>query len=78
MKIDKNKKINHIIVSFTNHHNAISIDRVPSKTKIGKYSRYFSNSLLCKFEASSATKTFLFLLKTHKRKQVQLQWTSGF
>ena len=29
-------KINHIMVCFTNHYNTISIDRLPSKTKIGK------------------------------------------
>ena len=38
IKIAKNTKINHVIVSFTNHYNAISIDRLSSKTKIGKYS----------------------------------------
>ena len=59
-------KINHIMVSFTNHYNAISIDRLPSKTKIGKYSGYFNNSLLSKSEVSSATKTFLFSIKTKK------------
>ena len=54
------------MVSFTNHYNAISIDRRPSKTKIGKYSWYFNNSFLCKPEVSSATESFLFLLKnTH-------------
>ena len=59
-------KINLIMGSFTNHYNAISIDRFPSKTKIEKYSWYFNNSLLCKSGISSATKTFLFLLKTQK------------
>ena len=72
-------KINHIMVSFTNHYNAISIDRLPSKTKIGKCSWYFNNSLVCKSEVSSGTKTFLFLLKHHtQKKQVQLQWTPAF
>ena len=65
-KIAKNTKINRIMVSFTNHCNAISIDRLPSKTKIGKYSGYFNNSLLSKSEVSSATKTFLFSIKTKK------------
>ena len=37
-KIAKKLKINHIMVSFTNHYNAISIDKPPSKTKVGKYS----------------------------------------
>ena len=59
-----NTKINHIMVSFTDHYNDISIDRLPLKTKIRKISRYFDNYFLCKPEFSSMTKTFLFLLKT--------------
>ena len=35
-KIANNTKSNHILVSFTDHYNAISIDRLSSKTKIGK------------------------------------------
>ena len=56
----KNSKINHIMASFTNHYNAISIDRLPSKTKIEKYSWCFNNSLLCMSGVSPATKTFFF------------------
>ena len=66
IKIANNTKINHIMVSFTDHYNAISIDRLPSKSKIGKDSCNFNNSLLSKPEVSSATETFLFLLKTKK------------
>ena len=51
------------MVSFTDHYNAIFIDILPSKTKIGKDSWYFNNSLLRKREYSLTTKTFL-LLKT--------------
>ena len=76
IKIANNNKINHIIVSFTNYYNANSIDRLPSKTKIEKYSWYFNNILWCKSKVSSATKTFLFLLKTNKKK-AQLQWAPG-
>ena len=65
------------MVSFTNHYNAISIDRLPSKTKIGKYS-YFNNSLICKSEVSPATKTLLFLLKHTQKKEAQLQWILAF
>ena len=67
IKIANNNKINHIIVSFTNCYNANSID---------KYSWYFNNILWCKSKVSSATKTFLFLLKTNKKK-AQLQWAPG-
>ena len=67
-KISKNTKINHIMVSFTDYYNVISLDRLPSKTKIRKNSWYFNNSLLCKPEFSSVTRTFLFfLLKTQKK-----------
>ena len=58
--IANNTKFNHIMVSFTDHYNAISIDRLLSKTKIGKDSRYFNNSLLCKPEVSSHTRLFFF------------------
>ena len=36
IKIASNTKINHIMVSFTDHYNAIFIDRLPSKLKLGK------------------------------------------
>ena len=45
IKIANNTKINHIMVPFIDHSNAIFIDRFPSKTKIGKGSWYFNNSL---------------------------------
>ena len=35
IKMATNSRINHIMVSFTDHYNAIFIDRFPSKTKIG-------------------------------------------
>ena len=54
INIAKNTKINHIQVSFTDHYNAVSIDRIPSETKIGKDSWYFNNSFSY---SSSATKT---------------------
>ena len=38
INIASNIKINHITVSFTDHYNAIFIDRFPSKTNIGKES----------------------------------------
>ena len=36
LKIASNIKTNHIMISFTDHYNAIFIDIFPSKTKIGK------------------------------------------
>ena len=60
IKIASNTKINHIMVSFTDHYNAIFIDRLPSQTKIGKDSWHFNNSFLCKPEFSSTTKTCFY------------------
>ena len=76
IKIANNTNINHIMVSITDHYNAISIDRLPSKTKIGTDSWYFNNSLLCKPKFSSATKNFLSLLETQKIATLQ-QVTGG-
>ena len=45
IKTASNTKINHIMVSFTDHYNAILIDRFPSITKIGKDSWYFKVGL---------------------------------
>ena len=48
------------MVSFTDHYNAVSIDRLFSKTKIGNdsWKRFMKIILLCKPEFSSTTKTF--------------------
>ena len=59
-------KITYITISFSDHCNAISIDTLPSKTKIGKDSWYFNSSLLCKSDFSSGTKDLLSLPKTQK------------
>ena len=64
------------MVSFTDHYKTIFIDRFPSKTKIGKGSWYFNNSLLCKPKFSLTTKTFLFSLKTQNTTTLQ-QVTGG-
>ena len=61
------------MVSFTDHHNAISIGRLPSKAKVGKDSWYFNNSLLWKPEFSSTTKNlpiFQIAQKTTTLQQV--------
>ena len=66
------------MVSFTDYDNAISIDRLSSKTKIGKdsWKRFMKIILLCKPEFSSTTKTSIFLLKTQRTSTLQ-QVTSG-
>ena len=73
-KVATNTKINHIMVSFTDHYNAIFTDRFPSKTEAGKDSWYDNNSLLFKPEFSSTSKTS-FLLET--RKTTTLQQVTG-
>ena len=45
-----NTKSNHIMSSFADHYHAISIDGPSSKTKIGKGSLCFKNSILFKPE----------------------------
>ena len=61
------------MVSFTDYDNAISIDRLSSKTKIGKdsWKRFMKIILLCKPEFSSTTKTSIFLLKTQRTSTLQ-------
>ena len=54
-----------MMIFFTDHYNAISIERLPSKTKIGKWSGYLSNSLLYKPDFPSAKKDLLSLLTPH-------------
>ena len=51
------------MVTFTDYDNAISIDRLSSKTKIGKdsWKRFMKIILLCKPEFSSTTKTSFFI-----------------
>ena len=71
IKIASNTKINQIMVSFTDHYNATFIDRFLSKIKIGKDSWYLNNSLLCKTEFSSTSKTYCFLLETQKTTTLQ-------
>ena len=66
IKIASNTKINHIILSITDHYHAIFIYRFSSKIKIGKDSWYFNNSHLSKTEFSLTTKTFLFFIKNTK------------
>ena len=73
-----NTKINHIMVSFTDHYNDIFIDRFPSKTYIGKDSCYFNNSPLCKPEFSLTTDfSFFFFNQKHKTQPLFSKWLVG-
>ena len=75
IKIASNTKINHIMVSLTDHYNTIFIDRFLSKTKIGKDSWYFNNPFFCKPEFSLPTKTFNLKLLKFKTFQTFIKTT---
>ena len=55
------------MVYFTDDYNVISIEKPPSKTGMGKDSRYFNDSTLLKPDSSSITQNLLSLLKTQKK-----------
>ena len=63
-KIANNTKINHKMISFSDHYNALLIDRLSSKTKIGKDLWYFNNSILQNKDFCSTTKSLLYFLRT--------------
>ena len=64
------------MISFTDHYNAISIDRLPSKTKTGKESWYFNDSLACKTDFSSATKNYQKRQKPNIPQQVTGEYST--
>ena len=61
--IANNTNSNHIMIPFTDHYNAISLDRFPSKTEIEKGYWNFNNSVLYKSEISSTRKNLLSIKK---------------
>ena len=64
------------MVTFTDYDNAISIDRLSSKTKIGKdsWKRFMKIILLCKPEFSSTTKTSFFIKNTKNNHSSESDW----
>ena len=66
IKIANNTKINHKMISFSDHYNALLIDRLFSKTKIGKDLWHFNSSILKNKDFCSTTKNLLFFLKTKR------------
>ena len=71
IKIASNTKIHHIMVTFTDHYNAIFIDKFPSKLKLEKVHGTLIILFYCKLEYSLITKTFFFLLKTQNATTLQ-------
>ena len=66
IKIENNTKIKHKMISFSDYYNALFIDILSSKTKIGKDLLHFNNALLQNKDfCSTATNLLSFL----KRKQ---------
>ena len=64
------------MVSFTDYYNAGYIDRLSSKTKIGKdsWKRFMKIILLCKPEFSSTTKTSFFIKNTKNNNSLASDW----
>ena len=64
------------MVSFTDHYNAISIDRLSSKTKIGNDSwKIFMKIIIsCKSEFSSTTRTSFFIKNTNNNHSWASDW----
>ena len=54
------------MISFFDHYNALIIDRLPSKIKIGKDFWHFNSSLFKKEDFCSTTKNMLSILSTKK------------
>ena len=65
-KIANNTKITHKMISFSDHYNALIINRFSSKTKTGKDLWHFNNSLLEKTAFCSNTQNLLTFLKTKR------------
>ena len=59
IKIANNTKINQKMISFSDHYNALFIDRLYSKTKTGKDLWYFNNTLLQNKDFCSTVTNFL-------------------
>ena len=62
------------MVFFTDHYNAIFIDRFSSKSKIGKDSWYFNNSPLCKPGFSLTTDFSFFIRNTKHNHSLVSDW----
>ena len=66
IKIASNTKINHIMVSYTDNYNTISIGRLPAKTKIGKdsWKRFMKIFLFYVSLSSPQLQRLLFIKNT--------------
>ena len=65
IKIANNTKINHKMISFSDHYNVLLIGRLSSKTKTGKDLWYFNNTLLQNKDFCSTVTNLLSFLKTN-------------
>ena len=52
------------MISFSDHYNALIVDRFSSKPKLGNALWHFNNSLLDKDELCTNIQSFLTFLKT--------------
>ena len=66
IKIANNTKIKHKMISFSDHYNALFIERLSSKTIIGKDLWHFNSSILQNKDFCSTARDLLSFLKTKK------------
>ena len=64
IKIGNNTNINHIMVLFADHYNAISVDRLPSKLKLGKIRGTLIIFLYVNPNSSQLQRLFFFIKNT--------------
>ena len=66
IRIANNTKIKHKMISFSDHCNALFIERLSSKTIIGKDLWHFNSSILQNKDFCSTARDLLSFLKTKK------------
>ena len=74
MKIASNTKINHIMVPFTNHYNAIFTDRFPSNIKLEKIDGTLITLFYVNQSPSQLQRRFFFIKNTKNNHSLASDW----
>ena len=74
IKICNNTNINHIMVLFADHYNAISVDRLPSKLKLGKIRGTLIIFLYVNPNSSQLQRLFFFIKNTINNHSSASDW----
>ena len=74
MKIASNTKINHIMVPFTNHYNAIFTDRFPSNIKLEKIDGTLITLFYVNQSPSQLQRRFFFIKSTKNNHSLASDW----